>query len=196
MGHGSCLWNGFLAVAPGHPIIAKTLETSVNMIRNRFTSVDVYDMLCPTPIFTVCDGFVILYYTGPCMLGMSLNAFLGRDLQAHIEPGEIDLWEVEKKRAAATDSEFFVSPTDPRLLAVGRIVILQNRLDDLGAHRFIWKERNMMICATDMPESDDRPKNVQHYSKSRQFHGVYGVKRLFTDNVVADENIRIVVKRS
>jgi hypothetical protein len=147
------------------------------MIRNRFTSVDVYDMLCPTPIFNVCDGFVLLYYTGPCMLGMSLNAFLGRDLQAHIATGEVDLWEVEKKKAAATDSEFYISPTDSRLLAVGKIVVLDNLLDDLGAHRFVWKERNMLVCATDMPDSDDRPKNVQHYSKSRMYHGVYGVKR-------------------
>jgi hypothetical protein len=130
------------------------------------------------------------------MLGMSLNKFLGRDPQAHFEPGDIDLWEVEKKKAASTDYEFLIPPSDPRLLATGRIVILQNALDDLGAHRFIWEERNMMICATDMPDSDDRPKNVQHYSKSRQFHGVYGLKRLFTDNIIADENIKIVVKRS
>ena len=34
-----CLWNGFIAAAPGHPYLAKAIETVVNQVRNRFTSV-------------------------------------------------------------------------------------------------------------------------------------------------------------
>jgi hypothetical protein len=42
-----CLWNGFLAAAPGHPYLAKAIETVVNQVRNRFTSVDVDAQFCP-----------------------------------------------------------------------------------------------------------------------------------------------------
>jgi len=45
IGYRSCLWNGFLASAPGHPFLARTIENVVNNIRNRFTSVDYDDML-------------------------------------------------------------------------------------------------------------------------------------------------------
>ena len=36
VGHRSCLWNGFLAVTPGHPFLAKTIELVVNKIRKLY----------------------------------------------------------------------------------------------------------------------------------------------------------------
>ena len=40
--HQMCLWNGFMAVAPGHPFLAKTIETVVNnekvIIQNYYTN--------------------------------------------------------------------------------------------------------------------------------------------------------------
>lgn len=46
-GHQICLWNGFMAAAPGHPFLAAVIETVVNNVRNRFTSVDVMQSMCP-----------------------------------------------------------------------------------------------------------------------------------------------------
>jgi hypothetical protein len=53
VGHAHCLWNGFLAAAPGHPFLAQTIQNVVNHARNRYTSVDYDDMLCPNPVLTV-----------------------------------------------------------------------------------------------------------------------------------------------
>lgn len=73
IGHRSCLWNGFLASAPGHPFLAKTIENVVNNIRNRFTSVDYDDMLCPNPVLSVSHTVDTLFTCGPCILGASIN---------------------------------------------------------------------------------------------------------------------------
>ena len=73
VGQQACLWNGFMAVAPGHPFVAKTIELVVNNIRNRFTSVDYDDMLCPDPILSAAHLWDILYTTGPCILGVAMN---------------------------------------------------------------------------------------------------------------------------
>ncbi len=53
VGHAHCLWNGFLAAAPGHPFLAQTIQNVVNHVRNRYTSIDYDDMLCPNPVLTV-----------------------------------------------------------------------------------------------------------------------------------------------
>jgi mannosyltransferase OCH1-like enzyme len=66
VGHRSCLWNGFLAVAPGHPFLARTIEIVVNNIRNRFTSVDYANMLCPNPVLSVLHSVDTLFTCGPC----------------------------------------------------------------------------------------------------------------------------------
>jgi len=49
-GHQICLWNGLLGSAPGHPFLAAVIETVVNNVRNRFTSVDVMHSMCPGEI--------------------------------------------------------------------------------------------------------------------------------------------------
>jgi mannosyltransferase OCH1-like enzyme len=60
-GHQICLWNGFMASAPGHPFLAAAIETVVNNIRNRFTSVDVMNSMCPGEIdFYVSHRYDIL----------------------------------------------------------------------------------------------------------------------------------------
>ena len=69
IGHRSCLWNGLMAVAPGHPVLAQTIQTVVNNIRNRFTSVDYDDMLCPNPVLSVSHTVDTLFTCGPCIIG-------------------------------------------------------------------------------------------------------------------------------
>ena len=51
-----------------------------------------------------------------------------------------------------------------------------------------------MVAATDMPDYDDRPPTKQHYSRTHEKTGVYGLRNLYADNIKANEEIRIVVK--
>jgi len=208
IGRRSCLWNGLMAVAPGHPFLAKTIELVVNNIRNRFTSVDYDDMLCPNPVFQISHSVDTLFTCGPCILGGAINAVLGRHMQEPYEPGDIDIWGTERmeQSGAAGDGDvaslagmekkegIVVSPDDQRLLIPGRTIILQQNKADMGAHRFTWVEKNLMVAATDMPDYDDRPPTLVHYSKTHGKAGVYGVKKLYTDNIKADEKIRLVVQ--
>eukprot|EP00567_Pseudictyota_dubia_P017360 CAMPEP_0197445784 /NCGR_PEP_ID=MMETSP1175-20131217/10917_1 /TAXON_ID=1003142 /ORGANISM="Triceratium dubium, Strain CCMP147" /LENGTH=870 /DNA_ID=CAMNT_0042976801 /DNA_START=510 /DNA_END=3122 /DNA_ORIENTATION=- len=198
----SCLWNGLMAVAPGHPLLARTIEIVVNNIRNRFTSVDYDDMLCPTPVFHVSHTVDTLFTCGPCILGGGINNLLGRHMQDAFTPGDIDVWQVERMgQLIATGSlkdrgsGIVVSPDDQRLLIPGRTIILRQNKEDMGAHRFTWDEKNLMVASTDMPDYDDRPPTLVHYSKTHGKAGVYGVKKLYTDSIKADEKIRIVVQK-
>eukprot|EP00566_Odontella_aurita_P001265 CAMPEP_0113597888 /NCGR_PEP_ID=MMETSP0015_2-20120614/41266_1 /TAXON_ID=2838 /ORGANISM="Odontella" /LENGTH=882 /DNA_ID=CAMNT_0000505813 /DNA_START=303 /DNA_END=2951 /DNA_ORIENTATION=- /assembly_acc=CAM_ASM_000160 len=193
----SCLWNGLMAVAPGHPLLARTIEIVVNNIRNRFTSVDYDDMLCPTPVFHVSHSVDTLFTCGPCILGGGINNLLGRHMQDAFTPGDVDVWQVEREgqELSSTNSGIVVSPDDQRLLIPGRTIILRQNKEDMGSHRFTWDEKNMIVASTDMPDYDDRPPTLVHYSKTHGKAGVYGVKKLYTDNIKADEKIRIIVQK-
>jgi len=201
VGHRSCLWNGLIASAPGHPFLARTIEIVVNNIRNRFTAVDYDDMLCPNPILSVSHTVDTLFTCGPCILGAGINNILGRHMQYEFDIGDIDIWEVEREELKkknphlTNDYSLAVSPDDPRLLIPGRSVILEQNKNDMGAHRFTWADRHLIIAATDMPDYDDRPPTKEHYSKTHEKAGIYGVRKLYTDNKRANEEIRIVVEK-
>jgi hypothetical protein len=186
VGHRSCLWNGFLAVAPGHPFLARTIEIVVNNIRNRFTSVDYANMLCPNPVLSVLHSVDTLFTCGPCILGAAINQVIGRHMQDEFEIGDVDLWKTQSKEDA--------SPNDPRFLIPGRTIILNQNKQDMGAHRFTWTERNLMVAATDMPDYDDRPPTVVHYSKTHLKFGIYGLTKLYKDSRRANEELRVIVK--
>jgi hypothetical protein len=64
----------------------------------------------------------------------------------------------------------------------------------MGAHRFTWADRHLIIAATDMPDYDDRPPSKEHYSKTHEKAGVYGMRKLYTNSNRANEDIRITVK--
>ena len=170
VGHRSCLWNGLIASAPGHPFLARTIEIVVNNIRNRFTAVDYDDMLCPNPILSVSHTVDTLFTCGPCILGAGINNLLERHMQTEFEIGDVDIWRGQQTRAAA------VRPDDPRLLIPGRTVILEQNKNDMGAHRFTWVDRHLIVAATDMPDYDDRPPSKEHYSKTHEKAGVYGMR--------------------
>ena len=87
MGHQMCLWNGFIAAAPGHPFLAMVIENVVNNVRNRFTLVDVDNLFCPNPELSVVHTHRNLIVSGPCILGASVNAVLGRHGQRQFRPG-------------------------------------------------------------------------------------------------------------
>jgi hypothetical protein len=68
-----------------------------------------------------------------------------------IQVGDVDNWGDQRETA---------SPDDARFLIPGRTIILQQNKQDMGAHRFTWMERNLMVAVMDMPEYDDRPPTV------------------------------------
>ena len=192
-----CLWNGFIAAAPGHPFLAKTIETVVNNIRNRFTSVDTDNMFCPHPELSILHAFDTLFTAGPCMLGAMVNKVLGRHGQTTFEAGEIDLWERSKQSALEKGTEFIIDVDDkPSKKIPGRVVILHQNKLDMGSHRFTFLEKNLVVAATDLPDSDDRAnqeKAPDHYSKTHAKAGIYGLDRLYTDFVRANEDLRFYV---
>jgi Glycosyltransferase sugar-binding region containing DXD motif len=200
IGHRSCLWNGLMASAPGHVFITQTIQNVVNNVRNRFTSVDYDDMLCPNPVLSVSHTVDTLFTCGPCILGASLNDVLKRHRQTGFEYGDIDLYETEKKKHADSSSSsskrlaISVELDDPRLLIPGRSVLLRQNKGDMGSHRFTNAAANLIVAATDMPEYDDRPKSIEHYSKSHVKFGVYGLTKLYTNNERANEEVSILVK--
>jgi mannosyltransferase OCH1-like enzyme len=200
IGHRSCLWNGFMASAPGHVFLAQTIQNVVNNVRNRFTSVDYDDMLCPNPVLSLSHTVDTLYTCGPCILGASLNDVLKRHRQTSFDFGDIDIYETERNKyneMYGNNTESItatISPSDPRLQIQGRSVILRQNKEDMGSHRFTHTSANVIVAATDMPEYDDRPETLVHYSKSHVKFGVYGLTKLYTNNERANEEVRIRVK--
>jgi hypothetical protein len=187
-GHRSCLWNGLMASTPGHPFLIRTIENVVNNIRNRFTSVDYDDMLCPNPVLSVSHTTDMLFTCGPCILGASINDVLRRHRQTSFEYGEMDLFETEK---AEQEGAIVLKADDPRLEIRGRSILLKQNKDDMGAHRFTYDETNIVVASTDLPDSDDRPKSLVHYSKTHEKIGIYGLHNVYADNKRANEVIRI-----
>jgi mannosyltransferase OCH1-like enzyme len=173
-----CLWNGFIAAAPGHPFLAEAIETVVNNVRNRFTSVDVDATFCPDPELSILHAFDTLFSAGPCLLGSVVNKVLGRHGQTQFEAGTI-------------------TPINKNVVLPGRTVILHQNKWDMGAHRFTWLERNLVVAATDMPDYDDRDQQdgtKEHYSKTHVKTGIYGLEKLYTDNFKANEDVHFVVQ--
>jgi hypothetical protein len=148
-------------------------------------------MLCPNPILSVSHTVDTLFTCGPCILGAGINNILGRHMQHKFEAGDIDIWQIENQMSG--NSSVSIRPDDPRLLIPGRTVILEQNKNDMGAHRFTWLDRNLIIAATDMPEYDDRPPSKEHYSKTHEKAGVYGMRKLYTNSKRANEDIRITV---
>ena len=190
-GHRMCLWNGLIASAPGHPFLARVIENVVNNARNRFTSVDVDNSLCPNPELSVAHSFDILFTAGPCMLGKSINELLDRHPQTSFEAGTINIWAGDDGKGTAKD----VPSSDLRHAIPGRSIILKQDKWDMGAHRFTWEEENLVIAATDMPDYDDRDKieGNAHYSDTHVKFGVYGLDKLYTDREIKNEKITISI---
>lgn len=182
--HRSCLWNGFIAVAPGHPFISKTIEMVVNVVRNRFKSIDIDNMMCPGPVLHLSHQFDLLYVTGPCIFGAAVNNVLQRHPQAGFEPGELSLWPETMKPEL----------DDERYLIPGRSVILSQNKDDMGWHRFTWLERNTIIAGTDIPGYSKEKPTEEHYSqKTREKNTFFGLHNVYKDQLAANENIQLKI---
>jgi hypothetical protein len=217
-----CVWNGFIASAPSHPFLAKAIETIVNQVRNRYTSVDIDATFCPDPELSILHAYDTLFTAGPCMLGASINRVLGRNPQSSHVPGELHhIWDETHRSNTMTGTSFvYTSSMDDtsnendgtiEYRIPGRTIILSQNKWDMGAHRFTFLEQNVVIAATDLPDSNDRAANIyldnennpnsneetkqqhEHYSKAHAKTGIYGIEHLYHDRNIANEEIRIYI---
>ena len=193
-----CLWNGFIAAAPGHPFLVKAVETVVNQVRNRFTSVDVDATFCPDPELSVLHAFDTLFTAGPCLLGSSINRVLGLHGQHSFVAGEIDPFKDGVSKEIDKSTSFVMGADEVSSRIPGRTIILQQDKWDMGAHRFTFLEQNLVVSATDLPDSSDREKITdgsqnEHYSKTHAKIGIYGLEGLYSSDQKANEDIRIYV---
>ena len=125
---------------------------------------------------------MVLYYdeAGPCILGATVNKMLNRHPQTSFHAGDLDII------------------SNSSLKDFGRVIILDGVKNDMGAFRFTYIEKNLIMATTDMPDFDDRPtdaKNIpsNHYSKVDKKGQVYGTSGLYKNLDIAHENIRIEV---
>jgi Glycosyltransferase sugar-binding region containing DXD motif len=195
-----CVWNGLIASAPGHPFLAKAIETVVNQVRNRFTSVDVDARFCPNQEMSILHSFDMLFTAGPCLLGSAINFSLGREGQQRFVPGELVPKEMDEYKKA---SSFVIGAEEPLSRIPGRTIILHQEKWDMGSHRFTFVEKNLVVAATDLEDSDDRAnqaatsgKKTEHYSKTHAQTGIYGLEGLYTDRKSANEDVRFLVDLS
>jgi hypothetical protein len=189
-----CLWNGFMAAAPGHPYLAKAIETVVNQVRNRFTSVDVEEKFCPNPESSILETsmlhhFDTIFVTGPCLLGASINQVLQRNLQTQFDAGDVQM--LPREGDGGNESSVNIP---------GRTVILHQNKQDMGAHRFTRLDLNLLVAVTDMPKSDDlsgpkgKSSRKTHYSKTHVQTGMYGLnENTYRNQEQANEDILIKV---
>jgi hypothetical protein len=183
-----CLWNDFMAAAPGHPYLAKVIETVVNQVRNRFTSVDVDAKFCPNPETSVLKTSILhaantLFTTGPCLLGASINRVLQRDLQTQFNAGDVQM---PSREVDGSNEEFVNIP--------GRTVILHQNKKEMGATRFLIKNLNLIVAGTDMHKSQDSNGSAARQRDKKQLkQNLYGLENLYRDQEQANEDILIKV---
>ena len=148
----------------------------VNVVRNRFKSIDIDSMMCPGPVLHLSHQFDLLYVTGPCIFGAAVNSILQRHPQAGFEPG--DLPELD----------------DERYLIPGRSIILSQNKNDMGWHRFTWLEKNTIIAGTDIPGYGREKPAEEHYSqKTREENTFFGLHNVYKDQLAANEDIQLKI---
>lgn len=175
-----CLWNGLIGSIPGHPFIAAAIETVVNYVRNRYTSVDIMNSLCHEGKVDYDTSHEDLHLSGPCLLGKVANQVLGRPLQSKYDIHEsYDLW-----------LEELGIPGDLQLLEYQK-----NHF--LGGERFILPSKNLIVAGTTFPNAKDNVEKKtpgKHYSSIlRNKKGrIFGSFDVYQDMVSVNEDIRLV----
>ena len=117
---------------------------------------------------------LLKHEAGPCILGATVNKMFGKHPQTSFHVGDLD----------ASSSRDLNIP--------GRVVILDGNKADMGAFRFTFTEKNLIVAATDMPDFEDKPtdRKNHHYSLSSKKGKLYGLRGIYKNSVVAHEKIR------
>jgi len=206
---GHALHNALMMSAPGHPILAKALEETTNMIRNRYTVIDIAGRYCPNVNNDIMKDHMALFLTGPGLLAYAMKATLGHPLSVPFEPGMVDRFDDELwleitnterdspagreltqrlKRSAAgagtvSSSSVVVPP--------GRTKLLERTTGDMGETRYTDIDQNLIVAGTDIPDGYDTKDKDEHYSQTRDAKKVWGLEKVYKDLESANEQIQI-----
>lgn len=126
-----------------------------------------------------------MFTAGPCIFGASVNDVLKLHRQTGFTPGDLELF--------PNNSHKERDDADPRLFVPGRSIILKRDRVDTIPHRFMWDETNIVAAVTNIPDYDDRPNNMVHYSHTHEEFKVYGLEKVYKDAHRANEEITISV---
>lgn len=106
-------------------------------------------------------------------------------------PGRTIILNQDKWDVSTIGSEIFWDPFGLFQITIGSYCIrLFGWLHQMGAHRFTFLEKNLVVAATDLPDADDDSPDKEHYSKVHVKEGIYGPQLLYKDNSKANEELR------
>jgi len=193
-----CLWNGIIAAAPGHPVIAKAVERLINLVLMRADLFDMEREMCRAS-GKLAEAWKIrlvpiLLVSGPCALGAATNQVIGRN--SHLERLELGWIPFN------TSGVLF-----PRAFSEG--LLLKNDKFDFEAHRFTDIDRNIMFASTDVPDlakdplfppevrpqlrHEPAPKRSPHYSYLEFIDEVFGSQGVYIDDQVQHEVVKLML---
>lgn len=193
-----CLWNGLMGSAPGNHILAMAIEDVMTTVLNRIDYYDIEGSLCSqNRIVEIWKlrTFPILALTGPCALGMSVNAALGH---ANVLRGFGVGW--LRSNITSTDYSTRNETLNQPHFWGDALILLADRYDT-GELRFSDIDRNLLVASTNQDriavspiiQSSDAAgqstKTPVHYSKSESdIVGEYGT---YKDDQTANERVRL-----
>ena len=145
-----------IGAVPGHPIIVRAVERSLNHILERADIHDVERAICrrdkDTDLWKIHTQPLLLL-TGPCALGTSLNQAMGR-LSLHAMDISWTSLEVPSQSDVRQD--------------VGDALILVSDKCDLGGFRFSDPYRNIIIASTNFEGPEKSARNVANPSAAEK----------------------------
>jgi len=185
-----CLWNGFMASAPGHPFVVRAAERTINHILDRADMFDMEREVCLRGKTGDVEPWKMrvergLIMSGPCALGISVNEALGQPSLEGYDLGWMPSPGVE-----------------------GNSLILKLDKNDLGSFRLSDITLDVIIASTDIPdmiqnrpppEEDEAKKErpvVQHYSQADIGPLVWGTKLVYSDLLVTNETLTFTIERT
>lgn len=148
--HG-CLWKGFLAAEPGHPVVAKAMEGLVEAVLRGSPDVAAYilqeEMKSCVSAESLRETLPMDAMFGGCLWSRSFNQVLGRPWWQAMEPG----WMTPTSSVLGRMLILLVRATTmcqgvpaPRLT-----LPRQTSPNDTGATRLTDVERNLLVVSTD-----------------------------------------------
>jgi len=179
---GYALHNAMIISAPGHPILAKAIEEATNMIRNRYTVIDMLGRYCPDFDDQVMRDHAPLFLTGPGLLAYAMKTTLGHPFSVPFEPGIID----KENGRKLLDLKAWGLGFMP-----GRTKILDRHLMYLGETRYTDVDKDLIIAGTDIEDVYDRRNKGEHYGQTKKGDRVWGLDDVYKDMKSADEQIQI-----
>jgi len=165
------LWNGFMAVSPGHPAIALAVETMVNAINNRHQGFDFDYRMVEDLDFIYLNHDNAPLQWGPGLVGFALNRALGRRAQQKFEVGTMA-----------------ISENVP-----GRTVILKYNKDVNDLTTIADVERNLLMATTSLTGREFESNTKNHYSVVADHNIAFGSKGVYIDQNRSGTEVRIVI---